>query len=383
MSSFVKRLMATGAVLTLGISSVAFANYNYDYNNCCPQPCAPVCCPASYCPAPCCDPCGSWCDNLCFNAAWLYWKPSGDELDYVVSRESFFPTEATAPDFAEETRHCVHGSWNSGFRIGVAACFPCRGWGANVQWTHWDNSSTSHANFTGTDSSTSLVSVASPFFFSGFATLGPDDTAFFRGKLKLSYNVIDLEFGKWCCCGESVMFRPHVGFRFADIKEKFQSDFALSGTTFSGGYAFGSYHHSNEFKGAGIRTGIDTDLKLCDGWSVIGKGAASAVWGTTHNKHNYAFGASELELDFDFHAKDNCRFVRYFADMYLGLQYRTCACGCYPLTVDFAWEFQYLFNQHRPWNDNQFNDDQDASSSFKKCGSLALHGFTLNFALCF
>lgn len=374
MSGFVKRLMATGAALTLGLSSVAFANFSYD---CCP--------PANCCPQPpCCDPCGSWCDNVNFNAAWLYWKPSGDELDYAVVRETFFPGgESDLPDVAREERHCVHGDWDSGFRIGIGANFPCRGWGADVQWTHWDNTTTSRTSAFGVDSTTTFVSVASPFFFFGSTTLDSGDEAHFQGKLKLKYDVVDVEFGKWCCFCDGVMFRPHVGFRFADIKEKFNDRLILTDGANIDGFSNLAYQYKDEFKGAGLRVGFNTDLRLCDGWSVIGKGATSAVWGNTRNKHAYFLGASDLETDFAKHGKDNCRFVRYFADLYLGLQWRTCACGCYPLTVDFAWEFNYLFNQHRPWVDNEFNDDEDASTGFKKNGNLALQGFTLNVAFDF
>lgn len=367
MSGFVSKLMATGAALTLGFSSVAFADFSY---NCCPPPC--------------CDPCASWCDNISVNGAWLYWKPSGDELDYAVVRSTHFATsESGFPDTAEETRHNVRGDWNSGFRLGLGAMFPCRGWGAEVQWTHWDNSSTSKTEAFGTSNSSNTVSVALPFFFDGDTTLDSGDEAHFRGKLKLSYNVIDLEFGKWCCCGDgSLMFRPHVGFRFADIKEKFKDRLILTNGAEIEDFSELDYHYRNEFKGAGVRAGLNSDLKLCDGWGIIGKFAASALWGNTKNKTNYALGLSESDSDFLFHGRDNSHRVRYIADFYLGAQWKTCACGCYPLTVDFAWEFQYLFNQHRPWSDNEF-DDEDASTSFKKCGDLALHGFTLNVAIDF
>lgn len=373
MSGFVKRLMATGAALTLGLSGVAFADFTY---NCCP-PANNSCAPA------CCDPCGSWCDNLQFNAAWLYWKLSGDELDYAVVRETFFPTDNDT-DVAREDRHCINGNWNSGFRIGLAANFPCRGWGADVQWTHWDNSTHSTTEAFGVTSETTDVSVALPFFFFGSTDLESGQEAHFRGKVKLNYNVVDVEFGRWCCCGDgAVMFRPHVGFRFADIKERFNDRLILTDGATIDGYSFLEYHHKDDFKGAGLRAGFNTDLRVCDGWSIIGKGAASAVWGNGKNKHTYFLGNSDVETTFTKHGRDNCRHVRYFADLYLGLQWRTCACGCYPLTVDFAWEFNYLFKAHRPWNDNEFNDDEDASTSFKKCGDLALQGFTLNVAFDF
>jgi hypothetical protein len=372
MSGFVKRLMATGAALTLGISGVAFANFNYD---CCPQ--QPVCCA---------DPCANWCDNITFNAAWLYWKPSGDELDYAVSRVSYFPDTTGVPSTAEERRHNIKGKWNSGFRIGLGATFPSRGWGADVQWTHWDNNSTSKSSFFGA-TAPSFTSVSFPFFFYGASSLTEGQEAHFRGKLNLNYNVVDIELGKWCCCGDGVLlFKPHFGFRIVDIKEKFHDRLVFSGTSDGlgiDGFTDINFHHRNEFKGAGLRTGLYADLKLCDGWSLLGKGSASAVWGQTHIKQGYSLGTSEQAVDYALDFKDVYRHVRYFADLSVGVQYKTMACGCYPLTFDFAWEFQYLFSQHRPWNDNTFDENPDASNSFQKNGDLSLQGFTLNVAFDF
>lgn len=365
MSSFVKKLMATGAALSIGISSFAVADY---FNlNCCPQPV-------------CCDPCASWCDNLSFNAAWLYWKASGDDFQYAVekTRSVTSTTEAGDRFVSREKFHDVKCDWDSGFRIGVGLDFPCKGWGADVNWTHFDTSSSKKTHVEGETSPPINVAAGFPVF-DEFSTgiLDGGESADFKGAFKLRYNTVDIEFGKWCCCA-CVQFRPFTGFRAVDIKEKFKAFArANNGAAFAGDFPAACFHHENHFKGLGVRAGLDVDLCLCDGWSIIGRGAANAIWGTTHLKNKATLSTFDIvDRDTDF-IKEDFRQVRFIADLRLGVRWRTMACGCYPLTLELAWEHHYLFNQHRYWVDDHFSDF-DTTSSWRSTGDVALQGLTLS-----
>lgn len=365
MSGFMKKLMATGAALTIGISSVAFAN-----NNGC-------------CPPPACDPCAGWCDNFSFNAAWLYWKTSGDELDYAVDKISHGDSDGPFTDY--EKIHDVKGDWSDGFRVGFGFDVPCAGWGVDVNWTHYESTSSSHLFVHGplASTSTDVVSVAFPVI-DGFSTdLGFDDEARFKGKLNFQYNVVDVELGKWLCCGNSaVLFRPHIGFRFADIQEKFTDEVELKGTTVSlnglTGIAASRFHNKNDFKGWGVRAGLDTDLRLCDGWSLIGRGAMSAIWGRTHLRNHVFFSDATVTDLKASEIKEDYRQVRFITDLSFGIRYKTLACCCYPITFELSWEHHYLFGQHRFWVDDVAGSRTLATTSWKKNGDLALQGLTLS-----
>lgn len=371
MSSFVKKLMATGAALSIGISSFAVADYYVNNNNCCPPPA--------------CNPCASWCDNITVNAAWLYWKASGDDFEYAVDKVRR-PGLAVGSFVSEEKFHDLSFDLKSGFRVGVGFDVPRTAWGINVDWTHFHTSAKGHTIVVGDTTPTGTVAAGLPVL-AGFTTgtIADGDVVTFAASDKFKYDTVDIEFGKWLCCGDSaLMFRPHAGFRVADIQERFRDGVTGTGDTTFGedGYTAAAWQHNNHFKGFGVRVGLDTDFHLCDGWSLVGRGAASAIWGTTKYKNNLVLstgttGAFSDEIREDIH---NTRFI---TDLSFGIRYKTMACDCYPVVVELAWEHHYLFNQHRYWVDNAYGVSSDATSSWKNTGDVALQGLTLSFGLDF
>lgn len=386
MSSFFKKLMATGAVLSMGIASGAFADsaYNYAYNQhnyrdgSCAQPC----------PSPC-NPCGNWCENWSFNAAWLYWKVNGDEFDFGNEK---FSDNDDGFVFESESYHDIKFDWDSGFRVGFGFDICSCNWGVDVEWTHFD--SKSHKSFTvfGPNNGGNAVAVGftpldSGDPFPGSIYVDPDQSARVSGRLNFRYNVVDIELGKWlnCGCGCCILFRPHIGLRLADIHESFKDNLqffngaeTLIGDTFIGNNVDNyDFHLKNRFKGVGPRVGFDLDLCICDGLSFIGKTAASLVWGNTHlTQHMFAESFTDDEV-FSV-IKEHYRHTRAITDLYFGLRYQTTACDCYPVVIEAAWEHHFLFSQHRFWVDDAFDNDS-ATTSWKKNGDLALQGWTLNF----
>lgn len=373
MSGFFKKLMATGAVLSMGLTSVAFANNAY--NNAC-------------CPPPVCDPCcGNWCDNFSFDASWLYWKVSGDEFDYAVEKRRVI--DDTPPDTFDENKiHDLKFDWDSGFRVGVGFDSPCMGWGFKIDWTHFDTSNSKRRFITGTTGGTPGVTtfVGFPVVDDSFATLATGQSAEFRAHQRFRYNIVDVEMGKWLCCGCSyVMFRPHVGLRFADIHDSLKDTviYNTDDETFvvvPSGASEERFHYRNRFKGVGIRAGLDTDLRICDGWSIIGRAAASLIWGTTHIKQDFGYDVVTNPNFYDSDVKESYRHTRVITDLSLGVRYRTLACDCYPITLEFAWEQHYLFGQRRFWVDDSYLGNingVNAISTWKKHGDVALQGFTL------
>ena len=388
MSSFVTKLMATGAALSIGISTFAVANFDYNgqfNNNCCP--------PVASCPVPVYDPCcTNWCDNFSFDASWLYWKASGDDFHYAVERERFVSGSAGGGSDLFTSRQKIHDmnfDWDSGFRLGFGLNLPCQGWGVYVDWTHFDTSSSSKTHVEGL--SPGDVTAGLPVV-GGFVTDILDDgqSADFKGHVKLRYNTVDIELGKWCNCDCCFSFRPHVGLRLADIQERFRVHARGNGSgpgtgnavLFDGDFTAGNFHHKNRFKGAGIRVGLDTNLCLCEGWSFIGRGALSSIWGTTHLRNLFRTSTiSVIDESSDF-VREDYRQTRFITDLSLGIRWKTMACGCYPLTLEFAWEHHYLFNQHKYWVDNSFALDgpppfRDRASSLKSKGDVAFQGLTL------
>lgn len=355
MTGFFKKLMATGTALSLGLSAMAFADQSCNYNNC--QP-------ANNCGN------GNWCDNLKLDVSFLYWKVSGDEFDYAYDITEFEGT----PELFRKRFHNVSGDFDPGFKIGLGIDLPCICWDTNLIWTHFDTKNTSHHDVEARGGAE--VEIAIPFFRGSGRDLAIGDQVVSTGKLNFKYDVIDLEFGKWICCNNCLLFRPHIGLRAADIREKFHAElneFSVNSTTARTDY---SAHIKNEFKGVGVRAGLDTDLQLCDGWSVIGRAAASILWGNT--KINNQFREFEVDSGIDAaasHETDHYRHSRVITDLSLGIRYRTCYCSC-PIELEAAWEHHYLFNQHRFFASDTTQEEQ-TGYNFKKNGDVALQGLTV------
>jgi hypothetical protein len=368
MSSFVKKLMATGAALSIGISSFAVADYYVNNNNCCP--------------APACNPCANWCDNLSFNAAWLYWKASGDDFQYA--NDKFSRAGLGANSFvSEEKYHDLSFDLKSGFRVGVGFDLPRTCWGVNVDWTHFHTSAKGRTEVVGDTTPAGTYSAGFPVL-DGFvvSSIADGDVVTFFAANKFKYDTVDIEFGKWLCCGDSaLMFRPHAGFRVADIEERFRDAVGATGTTTfgEGAYTGAAWQHKNHFKGFGVRIGLDTDFHLCEGFSLVGRGAASAIWGTTKLRNDLLLTAgTTTPLRYEDQIREDNHNTRFITDLSLGVRYKTMACDCYPVVIELAWEHHYLFNQHRYWVADSYGDNTDATSSWKSTGDVALQGLTLS-----
>jgi hypothetical protein len=367
MSIFAKKLMAMGSALTIGISSFAVADYTYNISN---DNFGSQSFAAS------CNQCANWCDNISFNAAWLYWKVSGDDFQYAVEKTT---TGSGTPFLltSKEKFHDLSFDLKSGFRIGLGFDLPNYGWGVYVDWTHFHASTHKSINAVGTDDLTTLEAGTPSFLMNGFVDVG--DNLLVDGYIKFDYDTVDIEFGKWLSFScDSLMFRPHAGFRVADIKEKYNN--SVSGTALASDdmiFVNGSLQVENHFKGFGVRVGLDTDFHFCDGWSLIGRGAASAIWGNTRLKNTLLTSTLDITDQQTDYIKENYHQTRFITDLSFGIRWKTMACDCYPLTIELAWEHHYLFSQNRYWINDRFGTLEPTSGNIST-GDVALQGLTLS-----
>jgi hypothetical protein len=352
---------------------------------------APLAAVENPCPSLPCASCNNWCDNVSLYGSWLYWKVSGDEFDYAVDKDQIVTGEFDHVSDKERI-HNLKFDNDSGFRIGIAWDAPGFCWGFDLNWTHFDTSSSKEKEIDGTGgfpNGTTFVSF--PPVDNDYANLFANADALFRAHSNFRYNTVDLEIGKWCCCDGCVMFRPHAGFRFADIHETFKDRVTYSEALFTenpGNAIDQHFKTKNRFKGLGLRAGIDLDFHLCGCWSLIGRSALSAIWGRTHLRNHFGYTTSTISDFYESEIKEHYRQTRFIADLMLGIRNTFICCGCFPVTIEAAWEFHYLFRQHRFWvDDSYFNNDgveggpvvqsTTATSSWKKKGDVALSGFTL------
>lgn len=319
-------------------------------------------------------------DGWYVDAAVLWWKVGGDELDYGLVRYEYDNGNSTS--FVQRY-HDVRMGTDIGFRLGFGMPVPCYNWSLEGNWTHFKNHTTSR-KVDSADSQAAETIFAIPYISGSEIDepLGSTNVAKFSGHYSLRYDVVDIECGKWLgrrC--SSFGFRPHAGIRMANIREKLRSRLA---TTSAQDYVYEG-NVTNDFIGLGLRAGFDASLALYQGLSLIGKASGSIVWGRTKINLQADGTSDNLSLaDIQARSKEDYLQGRAMADLALGLNYITEICCC-PLDIELDWELRYLFGQHRFFTNNAFAGFGSSYPSLqtKKNGDLTLQGLTLKFAFDF
>ncbi len=317
-------------------------------------------------------------DGCCYaDISAIYWKTGGDELDYGVVRYEYVNSTLSA---YKQRYHDMKMDWDWGFQLGAGCPIPCLDWNLDLEWTHYKTDSFSSATDSA-DPNATQTTFAIPFIVGSELDLasGSTGTGTFKGHYSVRYDVIDLELGRWfgrknCLFG----FRPHAGLRIANIREGMRSSVA---TTLASN-PFYKAHVKNDFVGIGLRAGIDTELAVYEGVSIIGRASGAIVWGRT--KINLK--ADEISNSSQFNSakatsKEDYLQGRAMADFALGLRWSTQFCN-FPFTLGLDWELRYLFGQHRFFTNNafaEFGGDYPTLQT-KKNGDLTLQGVTLNLA---
>jgi hypothetical protein len=144
----------------------------------------------------------------------------------------------------------------------------------------------------------------------------------------------------------------------------------------------------NDFKGIGVRGGLDSTWILGRGFSLFGNVALSIVYGRfSIYQDEYTRLASTpfakapvMDFRESFHAS------RGMTDLELGIEYTTMFSDCnYGFTVSLAWEHHMFFNQNQLWRTAFINNNIAAgtlpltgdNTFIHSRGDLSTQGWTL------
>lgn len=399
LGNIAKSYLAIGA---LSVSAFAGADEYYNQNwggACCPT----QCCPTQCCTPPCCEPpccawgynppaylecgkncCESFVDGLGFEVDFLWWRSTVECLELgheeFVSRSSttvlgtdvFNGSHAKRPKF----------KYDPGFRLGLNHHCDC--WDIAVNWTHYH----SKASVTG-------ASIFDGDFDEPFTVFNPcweriDDAFpdFSKGHWTFDTDLIDLEFGSKYHVSSCLVVRPHIGLRGGRIDQGFHVD-SFTNREDSGIGSFDEYeshvHSKNDFLAVGPRIGVDIDLNLGCGFSLVGKAAASLLFGKTERHSRETFtsfepvGSLTEENFYEYHTSgSDSRRSRPITDLAIGLEWDHCFCWCnhyHPVSFAVLWEHHafYDFSNFDFGNDGfDFNTSDNpifSSCCCEKCPS--------------
>lgn len=338
------------------------------------------------------------------HVAGFYWNAHEDGLDYVLESQVDFPfsssktlwsllhptqTTTTLVDsnFIAPFSHFgqPRSNWNFGFKLGANYNSLCDCWDFEILWTSFKTST----HRSDDSDETSLLPLWSDF---GWAGGGPLVASGVDAEWKLNLNLIDIEMGREFWNSRKLTLRPYVGVRVAFINQKFDMDFrGGSWDSFAAQPTLvGELDMKNNFKGAGIRTGLDSVWNITSGWGFYGNFAASLIYGLFSVKADEMlrqpiapFGTTPV-----METKESFRAVRSIVDLALGVQWQTMFCNCrYALFVNLGYEQHLFFNQNQMWKVNRLVDTDSAvfptnlgeNSFVRSRGDLDTQGVTLSF----
>lgn len=207
-------------------------------------------------------------------ADFLVMQAKEDGLEYAFQNNET-PTGLIAANFpvtGGDVKDYSDGhdwDWNWGIRLGLGFYLNHDAWNLDMRWTYIhvtdDSSSASHGG-----------AVLIPIWLAPGTLIHPSDVNA-SSRWRANYNTFDLTLGKPYHISRYVVFNPYFGLRGAWIDQDYlaqygglYNDEAISGAEMDA---------KNDFWGAGIRAGLDTEWILGGGWFLFGKASASILFG--------------------------------------------------------------------------------------------------------
>jgi len=323
--------------------------------------------------------------DMVIDIAGFYWNAHMDGMEYAVENHVANPT-LNGPEPRVESVQALNNlvnadyktpdfDWDFGFKAGIGYNSACDGWDLGIVWT-WYQGKANDGVEAEIDDNRVLLPLWSAFTPAQGSVVYATDI---ESHWKLKLNLIDLDLGREFWSSKYVALRPHLGLRIAYIKQNFNLEYkggSWSDNTLPGQENFNGFTDmDNDFKGVGIRAGLDSTWNLGCGWGIYGNFAASIVYGrfsVDANEYVRQAGADHakikvMETDYSFRAS------RGMLDLGLGLQWSTLFCGCqYGLTAQLGWENHLFFNQNQLWRVNRIGAPFDSENFPNNTGENVL-----------
>lgn len=297
----------------------------------------------------------SWSSNLSFSAEYLYWQVRTENLSYAVLSPTLpFPREF------DSTVQRVRPHADSGCRLGIGYELPCFcGYDLSLQWTRFKTNASDSVS--GSDVLPVLISL-------GGNPLVTNASASYDFKL----NIVDLDIGRDFCVGRCFSLHPHAGFRGVWIDQDLDA-------IYSGGNVAPPIHSFDDlnFRGYGLRTGLDVQWGLCYGFSLISRTSVDLLWSKSKIEHTEFHPGPRASM------RDHVHTINPVFELFLGLMWEHGFCSCsFPLSLQFhiGWEQQYIVNGLQF---NQFSSSEPPRVTTHQLGGLGIGGLTTGVTLKF
>ncbi len=357
--------------------------------------------PPATCPS--CSDC-NWYGEI----SYLYWKPyiENAHAAEVVSTDRIVASSdqpnATLGGATRTENKDFKFDWDSGFRVGLGIGFPCDKWGIAVNWTHYrtDASYSDRGNSTITsDGNNTLITNAKiplPGFYNdqsirvGAIT---QQSSELDSDWDFQFNVVDLDLFRNYYVGCSLAIKPYVGLRALFLKSQIDSFAQYEGSSdeaFLGNLKI-AQHLRSDFKGVGLKGGVDSFYELMCGLGIYGDIGAAVIYGNYDLKHRALTIAGPIS-DQDnqtYVAENELPFcydtLRLMTDLKIGLEWReTFNCNQNMVIIKAGWEHHLLVNGSQFQTLESSGGTPGVPPPAKQTGGdLSLYGFVFSIGVSF
>lgn len=313
--------------------------------------------------------------------AGLFWTAHQDGMEYAVKTNAPPPTNnENIPLIDAEYLH-PHFDWKFGYQLGIGYNSSCDGWDFSLVWTRYDGEASSH-NQAEIDNNTSLLVIWSQ----ELNTLSEKIALDIKSLWKLKLNLIDLDLGRLSWNSRMLSLRPHIGIRIAFLDQKYNLEHKGGVNSFTPSFLDlnNQVDMGNDYKGAGVRLGLDSLWHLGCGFSIYGDFALSALAGRFHisQKESNREVESPFTKEETMQVKDTVHVNTLAGDLGLGIEYRTLICDCeYGLAVSLGYEQHLFLDQNQLWRIETIGattaDPASINSFTQRRGDLSTQGWTL------
>lgn len=304
--------------------------------------------------------------DLTFLAGAIYWNTHEDGLEYAILNSVAIPVINPDPEEIDEINNLIDddfikpkSKWEFGFRFGINYTFACDGWDVDLVWTHFSPFSSNQIEADPSEGHT-LVAL-----WSAFAP-AQGEVNFARriqSNWKIKLDLIDFELGRAFWVSKRLSSRPFIGFRYILIRQNL--DLEYSGGSWSPRLdppqdpLIGLVDLKNDFRGGGLRSGLETIWNVDCGWGIYGLIALSLIYGRfdlyhcEENRLAIVPYSKMKVLD----SRNHFRVSRPILDWNLGIQWSRMFCNCqYIFLGRFGWEQHLFFHQNQLWRVTRIGD---------------------------
>ncbi len=390
-------------LFALGLGSSLSAASN-DEERCCPVPqarCYQEGCDCYYCVGPdmvnppvrpkTCE------GDFAITIAGLYWISHQDGMEFAVENEVFVDWNPMLEEIevlntlVDADYKTPNFKWDYGYKLGASYAGCHDGWDIGLLWTHFEGKSEGHVEAEKNDNS-ALIALWSSYSPPQGSVLYARDI---RENWNLDLNLIDIELGREFWTSKYLTLRPFMSLRIAYIDQNFVlehkggswsiNDNALQDIPLSNHVRL-----ENDYKGVGLRAGLDSVWHIGCGCGIYGNLAASIIYGRFSVDHQERLRGTEKPFAKMriLEAEEHFRASRGILDLALGVQFNRVFCDCcYTFTARLGWEQHLFFHQNQLWRVVRVGDEFNPDSPFitgenvfhHRRGNLDTGGLTLTF----